>query len=303
MGDSGNRISDQELVELKERGFTVIRGAIGREMLTAAQDALWEMFPRPDAFFANPENPDFVPYTQSQFAGLRFFPYSSWALNRILVAPALIDAAERYLGSRDIECYKAQLWAKYAGSINYDQNHHRDYGNHSLVVPRADLSHSQMTTFVLLSDVTEDDGPTKVVPLEHTKDLPIFPHKLPFGFLCDKEVSITGQAGDIFIYRTDVVHRGSDFGAPGRSRFVMPIDFQQRGWRWNGKLHWGDRATTPGFIESLSLMTLRERDLFGFPPVDSEYWNEQTLRDVGLRYPEMDMQPYAQALAAKASAR
>ena len=42
-------------------------------------------------------------------------------------------------------------------------------------------------------------------------------------------------------------------------------------------------------------MTPRERDLFGWPPPGSEYWNEQTLADVGARYPRMDMTPYRKA--------
>jgi hypothetical protein len=39
-------------------------------------------------------------------------------------------------------------------------------------------------------------------------------------------------------------------------------------------------------------MTPRQRDLFGFPPAGSDYWNEQTLRDVQARYKDMDMTPY-----------
>jgi hypothetical protein len=34
---------------------------------------------------------------------------------------------------------------------------------------------------------------------------------------------------------------------------------------------------------------------FGFPPPGHEYWNEQTLHDVGRRYPGMDMEPYIRA--------
>ena len=37
---------------------------------------------------------------------------------------------------------------------------------------------------------------------------------------------------------------------------------------------------------------MRERDLFGFPRPDDDYWDEQTLADVALRYPGMDMGPY-----------
>jgi hypothetical protein len=40
---------------------------------------------------------------------------------------------------------------------------------------------------------------------------------------------------------------------------------------------------------------VRERALFGFPPPSHEYWNEQTVADVGERYPDMDMTPYARA--------
>ena len=44
-------------------------------------------------------------------------------------------------------------------------------------------------------------------------------------------------------------------------------------------------------------MTPRQRDLFGWPPPGSDYWNEQTLRDVAARYPHMDMTPYAEGVA------
>jgi hypothetical protein len=38
--------------------------------------------------------------------------------------------------------------------------------------------------------------------------------------------------------------------------------------------------------------SVRERDLFGFPRPGDDYWNEQSLADVALRYPGMDMAPY-----------
>ncbi|HEY1448970.1 MAG TPA: hypothetical protein VGF33_10570, partial [Caulobacteraceae bacterium] len=161
-----------------------------------------------------------------------------------------------------------------------------------LVVPRADGDHVQMTTFILLSDVNELDGPTKVVPQEIGRSIPILPKEQPFGALVDQEVSIEGPAGSLLIYKTDVLHRGSDFKAPGRSRFVMLVDFQRRGWRWNGKMSWPDHADRQGMTEAMVRMSPRERDLFGWPPVGSDYWNTQTLRDVALRYPGIDLTPY-----------
>jgi hypothetical protein len=42
---------------------------------------------------------------------------------------------------------------------------------------------------------------------------------------------------------------------------------------------------------------VRERDLFGFPRPGDPYWNEQSLADVAVRYPGIDMQPYRDAFA------
>ena len=290
------RVSDVKLAEVWDQGFTVVEGFLDSETLTAAQSALWAVYPRPEDYFAEPaKHPKFA---RSQFAGLRYFPYESWDLNRVAVYPDLVDAAERFLNATDIEIYKVELWAKYAGAINYDQVHHRDFGNHTLVVPRADGRNTQMTTFILLSDVTELDGPTKVVPLKEGLDLPLHPRELQPGAFADKELSVTAPAGSLLIYKTDVLHRGSEFKAPGHSRFVRLVDFQERGWRWNGKMSWPDHAERKGMTEAMIRMTPRQRDLFGWPPIGSDYWNEQTLRDVTLRYPGIDLSPYGAPSAA-----
>ncbi|MDB5431071.1 MAG: hypothetical protein JWP35_2187 [Caulobacter sp.] len=284
------RVPDEKLAEVWDRGWTVVEGFVDPETLADARKALWKLYPTPETFFARPER--YQEYTISQFAGVRPFPYPTWSLNRLTVYPDLIDAAERFLGSDDIEIYKAELWAKYAGAINYDQPYHFDFPNHSLVAPRADGVHIQMTTFILLSDVTEADSPTKMVPLEHTRDLPYFPIAHPQSAFADREVAATGPAGSLIIYRTDVLHRGSDFTQPNRSRFVMMVDLQQRGWRWNGKMSWPGAALNPDIGDAMIAMTPRERDLYGWPPPGSDYWNEQTLRDVALRYPGIDLKPY-----------
>ena len=62
----------------------------------------------------------------------------------------------------------------------------------------------------------------------------------------DDEVAVDGPAGTLMIYKTDVFHRGSDFKAPGRSRFAMLMDFKTRGWPWQGKLAWPNHRNDPG---------------------------------------------------------
>src|SRR5437762_14235311 len=107
------RIPDENLAEVFDRGFTVVEGFLDKATLKDAQDALWEIYPRPKEYFANPDaHPKFA---QSQLAGLRFFPYPSWGLNKVPVYPDLIDAAEPLLQTREIDCYMSEPWVKSAG--------------------------------------------------------------------------------------------------------------------------------------------------------------------------------------------
>lgn len=289
------RVSDAQLAEIWDRGFTVVEGFLDRETLSAAQEALWEIYPRPDAYFADPSA--FAKFAKSQFAGQKFYPFGHWALDRVPVYPDLLDAAERFLETREVDCYKLELWAKYAGAIDYDQTHHRDYPNHSLVVPRADQAMTQMTCFILLSDVTEADGPTRLVPTDRTRDIPLNVTSSKAGDFRDDEVAAVGPAGSILMYKTDVFHRGSDFVGPGRSRFVMAADFKRRGWPWQGRHAWPERAIYPGWTEAMVRMTPRQRDVFGWPAPGHPYWNAQTLADVAQRYPGIDLTSYAEACA------
>jgi len=284
------RVPDKNLAEIWDRGFTIVENFIDKDSLAAAREALWTIHPRPEEYFADPSK--FPKYAKSQFAGIQLFPFDKWELNRLAVYPDLIDLAERFLKTTEIDLYKSELWAKYSGAINYDQFHHRDYRNHTIVVPREDQKNAQMTTFILLSDVTSADGPTKVVPLSETRDIPIGQARTKFGEMVDKEVSIEGPAGSLMVYKTDVFHRGSNFTAPERARFAILTDFKSRAWRWQGKLAWPDHSEKKTWDEAMSRMTVRQRDLFGWPPAGSDYWNAQTLRDVQTRYPEMDLTPY-----------
>jgi hypothetical protein len=284
------RVDDEKLDELRTQGYTIIPGFLASDELAAAQEALWLLFPKPEDYFRAPEEHE--QFSRSQFAGLRNGPWPSWDLNRLAFHPDLIDAAERFLGSTDLRLYKTELWAKYAGAIDYDQHHHRDFGNHSLVVPSRRQPATQMTTFTLLSDVTEEDGPTKLVPLPVGEDVPYWPNRLPQGAFADEEVSVTGPAGTLFIYRTDILHRGSQITGERSSRFMLLADYEVWGNRWTGKTAWPNTSLNAAWTEMIERASPRERDLFGFPSVGDPYWDPQTLADTQLRYPNMDLTSY-----------
>src|SRR3974390_1890719 len=189
------RVPDATLDEVRDQGFSLLEGFLTPEDVEAAQDALWKHFPKPDDHFADPTPPDPARPTGSQFAGVEEFPYRSWDLNRLAVHPDLVDAAERYLGTTDLHLYKVELWAKYAGAVDYDQPLHRDYGSHTPGGPRGAHRFEQLTTFVFLSDVTEAEGPTRLVPYPDGRDVPFTPLFLEPGALRDREGTATGPAG------------------------------------------------------------------------------------------------------------
>ena len=207
------RVPDSVLDEVRENGFSLMEGFLSEGELLAAQEALWLHYPKPQEYFADPSR--FPELANDQFAGVLEFPYKSWDINRLAFHPDLVDAAERYLGTRELHLYKVELWAKYSGASDYDQPLHRDYGSHSLVVPRTDGTYQQITTFIYLSDVGAEDGPTRIVPFQRGESVPFSPLYIGFGELADEEFSSIGPAGSLLIYRTDLLHRGSNLTGRG----------------------------------------------------------------------------------------
>ena len=283
-------ISDDVLAAVRSDGYAVMEGFLAADEVAAARAGLFDEFPQPDDYFAEPQK--YRHLVKHQFAGLRLGLFNSWSLTRMAFHPDLIDAAERFCGTTDLELYKIELWGKYSGTVDYDQAPHRDYGNHSLVVPRRDLRWPQLTTFTLLSDVTLGDGPTNVVPRRVGDRTPLVPNELERGLFADDEIAVTGPAGTILLYTTDVIHRGSAMTGTDRSRFVLLADYAARGNPWMGKMSWPGLANRPAFTTLMANATVRERDLFGFPAPGHEYWNEQTLVDVAARWTGIDLTPY-----------
>ena len=292
------RVPDRCLEDLRERGFCLLEGFLAADELAAAQEALWLHYPRPEEYFADPEAHAWL--ADGQWAGLARGPWRSWSLNRLAFHPDLLDLAERFLGSADLRLYEAELWAKYAGAVDYDQRHHRDFVNHTLVVPQRSAPATQMASWILLSDVGDEDGPTKIVPAVAGDAVPYWPtpghhdipNYLPEGLFADVEVSMTGAAGTLFAFRTDVLHRASRMTGSRSSRFALLADYDLWTPRWTGRVAWAQHSTGPDWFELIERATPRERSVFGFPAAGDPYWDEQTLADTQARYPGADLTPY-----------
>jgi hypothetical protein len=286
------------VAELRDQGFMVFEDFLDGDELAAGQQDLWLHYPRPEEYFADPAAHAWL--AKDQWAGIIRGPWNSWNLNRLVFHPDLLDFAERFLGSADLRLYEAELWAKYAGAVDYDQRHHRDFVNHSLVVPKRSQPPTQMASWILLSDVGEEDGPTKIVPLSVGGSVPYWSiaghHDItndpPAGIFAAEEVSMTGPAGTLFAFRTDVMHRGSRLTGEQSTRFALLADYDVWGPRWTGRVAWAERSTQKAWFEIIERASPRERSVFGFPAPGDPYWDEQTLADTQARYPRADLTPY-----------
>ena len=161
----------------------VVRDFLNADELREAQAGLWESgLQRPEEFFAESNAEGREKFRKGPRFFADTFPFASLALNKLLLHPDLIDACERFLGA-DVRLTIGHMMSKYAGvgkdsewDPDYDQRFHRDYGNHTLVVPRADRQYDEVTTFLYLSDVTRANGATALVPRK------VSDNRIPLGY-------------------------------------------------------------------------------------------------------------------------
>ena len=286
-------LSDEQLQRFNEDGFVVVPDVLSADEAEALLHAAWEQFPSPEQYFADPEA--YTHLTSTPFSGLANFPWTSPALNRLIANPRILSIVRQILGLDDIRLYKGELWAKYAGNTDYDQHHHRDFGNHTLVVPTVERRWMQVTTFTYLCDVDESNGATAAVPKQFGHDIPLGQRRTEPGELRDREVLACGKAGSTLFYSTEMFHRGTSLKEPGSSRFTILADYKAADATWTNKQAFGDLGQRPAMIELVTNVEPGTRTLLDIPAPGHPYWTEQTITDMEVRYPGIDMTPYRDA--------
>lgn len=284
-------LSTSQLRDYHERGFLIVENFLDTRTLKAAQAALLLHYPSPTEYFKNPAT--YPHYSESQFSGLVNFPWASFDLNSVVANVRMIEIAEQILDTEDIRITKGELWAKYQGAIDYDQKFHRDFGNHTLLVPRTDHQWKELTTFTYLSDVTKGNGASAIIPREFTDKIPFGKRYLENEDDFDKHVVyIEAPAGSLVLYSYDVFHRGVEIDKKEGYRFMLLADYARRDAPWIDRHAWphqGGRVEMKEFMEKINV---KQRNLFDIPKPGHPYWNEQTIKDMQLRYPKMDLSPY-----------
>jgi hypothetical protein len=284
-------------------GWCVLENFLPADEVAAAQAALADLFPTAEAVEDARRSEGGTAIDVRWDAEKPVFPFESMAINRLCVHDALIDLAQDLLGTEHVRLYQGLASAKYfEGHPDYEQLLHVDYGNHTLVVPRAEVGFQHLELFVYLSDVTPERAATRIVPRRLTSDIPVERTYLglsEYASLYAAEESASGPAGSVLAYRPDVYHRGTALSEPGAARFLLHVAFKPVGTDWLGFQAWPQAAEGMAWHRFMRHTGLRQLTVLGFPEPGHPYWNQETLRGVAARYPSLDMTPWRRAAATR----
>jgi hypothetical protein len=284
-------------------GFVILPGFIPADELKSAVAELDQMFPSAEGFHGGTD-PRRERFVGDEFAGIDTFPFASTELSLLAVNHRVLALAEALLDEDDIHIYGAEAWAKYTGACDYDQDMHRDYLNHTVLVPSTTPGCRQVEMFVFLNDVPEELGPPHLVSRRHTANLPAVPNwflrqgkESGSRFdddsgspeLYEAEISGAGPAGTVIAFEPGTFHRGTQLTAPGGVRYSMQLCFRPATLQWGQRVGWADRSFSDEWVEFVGRATPRQLLTFGFPPPGHPYWTPETLAGMALRYPRLDL--------------
>lgn len=289
-------------------GFVILPGYLPSADLAPALSELELLFPTAEGFHDR-SDPRHERYRGDEFDGIDRFPFASPELNLLAVSPRLVQLAEQLLAARDLRLYSAEAWAKYTGATSYEQDLHRDYLNHTLLVPTTADRYQQLEMFVFLSDVGEELGPPHLVSQAHTAALPANPNFYPrhggqgdfvaaenHEGLYAVEQSGAGPAGTVIAFGLGTFHRGTALVQPGGARYTMQLGFRPAHVEWAQRQAWADHAHTPQWYRFVQRATPRQLELFGFPPPGHPFWTPETIARLQQRYPQLDTGPWREHL-------
>ena len=281
-------------------GVVVLPSYLAGADLEAGKAGLASIYPIAEDYHADPLSQRNRVYAGDEYGGIIPFPFPTVALCNLAVHDKVIALVEAAFGTKDIRIYASELWAKYSGATTYEQEHHRDYLNHTPLAPSSDIKWRGLEMFIWLSDVTEELGPTHLIPLTATSGLPALPHAQPrkdHPALYEQEASGAGPAGTIVVYSTDTFHRATELTAPGSDRYSIHASYRHAENTWTSRHSWGDQSFHPDWQPFVEQATVRQLLLFGFPSPGHPYWTSETIEGVATRYPGLDLTLWQDRLA------
>ena len=285
--------SDEDYEHWLEHGY-VVHQLLDVNEVAAALEGIDEHMPSWDDYARHPR---WYAETVGRTGFIRVdFPFGTAGLDHTTVHPDLVAFAERVLRTRQIMLSHGQLGGKYAGTKDFEQPLHVDYGNNMLVVPNPDEIAFDVPALLYYTEVTIDLGPTYVVPQEHTRDDPLMPrHRFrnEHPAMYEHELAVTVPAGWVLVYSMRTFHRGSRLEAREGLRYAQNIGFKRCDTLFCGQETFQHEGGSSEMDRYLVAGTPRQRELVGFPAVGDPYWTPDSLAATARRYPHLDLSPYA----------
>jgi len=330
--DEDGCLKADQIKSWREQGYAFVSGLLPKALLS-------ELRSDAQSFYPNPEDANVADYNHFGSNGHFVFPSDYSSANSVSLHPNLLRAVADLLGVEiaELRLTQSDLWPKYGGngledrSENRDQRIHCDYPNHTLTHPPEWDRPEAVEIIIYLSDESECQGSTAVVPKLGSDDpayrWPIVntPGVAGSNYVDDKakaerymrelnpdaadfrqkelyerEVKTRYQMGDVIFYRHDTWHRGTPV-AQGALRLVQNMTFKKATSDWVSVLHsgwaWSLYRAGHGPEKLIAELSPDQRTVLGFPPPGHDYWTEQTLEAVEARYKPfgIDMTPYYQA--------
>lgn len=282
---------ERHTAALVEQGYTIIEGFLSAEQLEETETAGLRITPHWTGYddMVDDEPPHFLEFAD--------FPAE---IQRNVMRRELIDAVAAAIGTTDLRMSLSFLWFRYAGQSWVEQELHSDLMNNSLAYPRDDGGYRQVEGILYYTDVTADLSPTHVLPSTVDMLRPGEPHLRPrseYAHLYDQEVTVEVSAGSMLLYNMTTLHRGGAFIATEGHRISHHFVYRSAVSDWTQWRGWGTQGAKPEMSSLLTQIDPRERHVFGFPLPGDPYWTAETIRGVAMRYPDMEMTPYQQAIA------
>lgn len=328
------KLSSNQIKQWKENGYLLIDGLLEEDIFEKAKNKLYSLYPHYDSI----DKTNTIANSQDFGSnGYLEFPCVYQEINDVTISNNIIYACEQLL-DEEVRLLQSDAWSKYGGDKNSnpknnrDQRIHVDYPNNTLVHPSSWDTPDAVAIIVYFNDHKKVGGGTAVVPKENTNDLnykwPLIANPGVAGLpwlndkesieailekdypdvyqfrkeLYKKEKKVAYNPGTVLFYRHDIWHRGTPVNL-GQVRHVINLGYRRESCDW--LTTWNPGWARPMYHETFFLekmiaqMTVKQRNILGFPKPGHKYWNQKTLEAVTKRYGPFgfDPKPYFMGLS------
>lgn len=309
-------MTPEQILQWKEKGFVLVENIFDQNLLKKIH-----------AYLHNIYNKNELNVNDFGSNGKLDFP-SNTLLDTITLDETLIKNVQTLLDTEDILLVQADTWGKkghenFETNSNQNQRMHMDYGNNMFVHPSDWENPEAVAMIIYFSNTEKTNGGTACVPRENSQDelyqtpyinmpgIHSFPfindkntsenffqkeHPDIFTFrqkLYQRETITNAKMGDVLFYRLDLWHRGTPV-KKNEIRFVMNLLWKKKECYWIQQWNPGwTKKMYYGHVEKLiTNLSPVQRSVLGIPKPGDAYWTLQKIKQLQVRYPSMDVEPY-----------